>query len=181
MAGSFRSLMDRLIHREPLPTKPESSEASKRLELLLQSYRDNVSIHPDFQKDVIQLCMGAFDIAETLANPLYSVDEFLRSAGVLQAVLANLTQQVRTQRPKIDGFGIVFEGNKKLLSYFSSSKEEAEKFISQLSAFSGQPTSSYAVIEVQLSSFFVKQPTQLPGDNSFLDILQPPPPAPVPS
>lgn len=163
----------------PAPSTPEFKALQDRAGKLLEFYSTSTSINPDFCRDVFQLIVGTLDLAETMKEPYYSLDEYLHLSTTMSKLLSGLTIYARQARSKAAGWVIVTPSNGRIIPGFFASQGEALAQIEEYKLLA--PGVSYIAQEAELSCATVKQPgVQLPAFSIPQGSMPPPalPPKP---
>lgn len=162
----FRSLLQRLAKREEVINTPTMrADLVDKFKALLEKYETLEGIPDDFRKDVEQSLIAACDLADTISEPHYAIDEIIHSVVVQQAACNRLLDHARRARPRARGYAIIDLDAKVILSgFFFNSEIEAQAMVAQLSAIA--PTKHYTSVQSEISSFYVHQPA--------VSVFQPP-------
>lgn len=160
--GKFRSILSRLTHREEVANTPAMrADLVDKFKALIEKYETTEDLPDDFRRDVEQSIIAVLDLADTVSEPHYAIDEVIHCIVITHAGLNRLLDHTRRARPRTRGFAILdIEAKTMLSGFFFNSEVEAQAMVANLSAIA--PTKHYAVKPAEISSFYVHQPAIAP-------------------
>lgn len=156
---SFRSFLTNVVKREQIAKTPEQRKnLAEAFTRLFEKLENIEGLSDDFKLDVEQALVGVCDLADTIVEPQYALDELLHAIVVLQAGLTTLLDHARRTRPRVVGYGIKNSTSQQLLpGFFFTSAGEASAMAANLNTLS--PAVAYIVVETEQVCRYIAQPT----------------------
>ena len=165
--ASLRSLLSRTnVEMDKSQLEAFSAEIGEVIRAL-----DRPGLNANFRTDLIKIISTSIDLAKTLSNPSFTVDEVLQNLSFLSARVAMIQDFIANNRPRTVGWGLVHKITGQVAPMIYTDKAEGERYADQLRNMGMLPP-DVELRRVEVVSSSVQAPT------APIIAATPPPPHP---
>lgn len=171
---SLREMLSRLKPGEEL-----SSDTLARIETIIEAY-NAPQLDPHFRSDILSAVGSVLDIAGTMSQRTYRIDELFTEIAKVQNYLSVLLQYGLVARPKVSGFALFNSLTGGFIPGFYTTQEEALKQKAHYQALG--ITFPISVLPAECVAGALSPPQELkskepPQELKPKELSSPPPPA----
>lgn len=118
--SSLRDLLSRIRPGD------DFDDVATRIKRIIENY-NRPGIHKQFRQDVIQMIGSVLDLAESMSEKNYRIDEVFNDIAEIQQYMSLMLRHGLLARPRAVGFALLNTASGAIVPGFYASQQEADK------------------------------------------------------